>query len=97
MGTTRIDGAAIRAAGQRFDLAAEVLDDAVRIQFGGMRFDGAVAGRRHVASGDAVNDAVIKLGEALAQWSRAAVEIAVTLRGAVSSFVEAEYRIAEQV
>lgn len=87
----------MRAVAQRFDVAADMLDGVARSQLGGMRFDGAVAGRRHIASGDAVNDAVAQLGAAVVQWSRAAAEIAETLRYAAASFAAAESRMVEQV
>jgi len=94
MGMTRVDVQAVHAAAQRFEHAAEVLKDAVRSQFYGMRFDGSVAGKQHALSGDAVNSAVRELGSGLSRWSSAAAEIAAALREAAHSFTQSEQRIA---
>nr|WP_232077507.1 type VII secretion target [Mycolicibacterium aichiense] len=82
------------AAAQHFDSTAEVLDGALRGQLSGLRFDGAMAGRAHVAHGDAVWAALERLTAAVTQWSRAAAETAVALRITADRYAEAELRAA---
>ncbi|APE16384.1 hypothetical protein BOH72_15295 [Mycobacterium sp. WY10] len=89
MGNTRVDCVAVRAAAQRFDAAAGVLDGAATSRFG---FDGSVAGRLHTAHGDAVRVALERLTAALAQWSRAAEEVAAALRVTADRYGDAELR-----
>lgn len=83
-----MDTAAVRIAAARFDTAADILSGTLS----GLRFDGATAGRAHVAHGDAVRAAVERLAAALAQWSRAAAEIAAALRADADRYGEAELR-----
>jgi hypothetical protein len=92
MGNTRVDCAAVRAAAQRFDAAAEVLDEMLRGQLSRLRFDGAVAGRDHTAHGDAVRAALDRLSAGVVQWSRAAQEVAAALRVTADRYADAELR-----
>jgi len=94
MGRTNVDIAAVRVAAQRFDTAAEILDGALRTQLSRLRFDGAIAGRAHTASGDAVHRALEQLIAEVAQWSRAAGEIAASVRAGADRYVEAELHAA---
>ncbi|MEZ0358302.1 type VII secretion target [Mycobacterium sp. SA01] len=94
MGNTRVDCAGLRAAAQHFDSTAEVLDEALRGQLSRLRFDGAVAGRAHVAHGDAVRAALERLTATVTQWSRAAEETAVALRATADRYGDAELRAA---
>ncbi len=96
MGTTRVDTAALRAAAQRFDTAADLLDDARRAQLSRFRFDGALAGRAHVAGGDAVRAELDRLAAELERWSRAAAEVAAALRVAADRYVDADLNAVPQ-
>ena len=92
MGSTRVDTAAVRAAAQRFDAAAEILDNAIRSQLAGLVFGGSTAGRAHIARGEAVGTALHRLSGELARWSRAAEEIGAALRAGADQYVDAEAR-----
>ncbi|SBS72846.1 conserved hypothetical protein [uncultured Mycobacterium sp.] len=91
MGNTRVDTAAVRAAAQRFDYAAEVLGG---VSLNRLQFHGSVAGRTHVAHGDALRSALERLAAEVAQWSRAAQEVAVALRVTADRYGDAELRAA---
>ncbi len=90
MGNTRVDTAAVRAAAQRFDTAADVLGASLNR----LQFDGSVAGRTHIAHGAALGSALDRLGAEVAQWSRAAEEIAAALRAVADRYGDAELRAA---
>jgi hypothetical protein len=92
MGNTRVDTAAVRAAAQGFDAAAEILDSALRTHLAGLNFGGSTAGRVHTARGEAVGTALRRLSGELAQWSRAAEEISAALRAGADRYVDAEGR-----
>lgn len=77
-------------AARQYDVAADLVDEAVRTHLTGLRFDGAVAGRVHTARGDALRLAVDDLAHRLRQWSRAATEIAVELRSCADRYVEVD-------
>lgn len=90
MGTTRVDSAAVYAAAQRFDAAADVLDSALRTHLVALSFGGSTAGRAHTAQGDALGTALRRLGSELGQWSRAVEEIGAALRAGADRYVDAE-------
>jgi uncharacterized protein YukE len=92
-----VDAAALRAIANRFDATAETIDTAVRARLGHLAFDGASAGRAHVAGGDALRRALDRWSGALTQWSRASAEIATALRAGADSYTEAELRAAARV
>ncbi|WP_431233445.1 type VII secretion target [Mycolicibacterium psychrotolerans] len=94
MGNTRVDCAGLRAAAQHFDSTAEMLDGVLHGQLSRLHFDGAVAGRAHVAHGDAVQAALDRLAAAVTQWSRAAEETAVALRVTADRYGDADVRAA---
>ncbi|MBB3602250.1 uncharacterized protein YukE [Mycolicibacterium sp. BK556] len=91
MGNTRVDTAALRAAAQRFDAAADALGGAALSR---LHFDGSVAGRAHTAHGDAVRSSLDRLAAGLAQWLRATEEVAATLRVTADRYGDAELRAA---
>ena len=78
----------MRLAAARFDTAADLLYG----QLSGLQFDGSVAGHAHVAHGDALRATMDRLAAVLAQWSRAAAEIAAALRADADRYGEAELR-----
>jgi uncharacterized protein YukE len=94
---TGIDVAAVRSVANRFDGAAELIDDAVRNHLVHLAFSGACAGRAHVARGDAVCSALNRLSAQLTQWSHATVEIAAALRATADHYADAELRSAARI
>jgi uncharacterized protein YukE len=93
----RVDVAALHAVARQYEAVADTIDGAVRNHMTGLMFDGAMAGRMHVARGDAVRAAVDQVASQLRQWSRAAVEIAATLRASADRYAEADASAARRV
>jgi hypothetical protein len=93
----RVDVAALRDIARQYDTVAEIVDDAVRSHLTGLAFDGAVAGRVHVARGEALRGAVDDAVGQLHAWSRAATEVASTLRDSADRYAEADSRAARRV
>ena len=91
MGYTDVDCVALRGAAHRFDAAAHVLDGMGLSRLG---FDARVAGRAHTAHGEAVHAALGRLAAGVAQWSRAAAEVAAALRVTADRYGDAESRAA---
>jgi hypothetical protein len=85
--SVRVDVAAVRAAAERFDSAADDLNRAARIS---LSFDGSAAGRGHTADGDALRVALNQVIADLAGWARAAAEIAAGLRAGADRYVDAD-------
>jgi hypothetical protein len=92
-----VDVAGLHAVARQYQAAADVVDGAVRTHLAALTFDGAVAGRAHVARGDALNAAVAHVVDQLRQWSRAAAEIAAALRASADRYAEADARAARRV
>ena len=93
----RVDVAALHAVARQYEAAADIVDAAVRTHLTGLVFDGATAGRAHVARGDALRTAVDHVVDQLHQWSRAATEIAAALRASADRYAEADARAASRV
>ena len=93
----RVDVAALNAVARQYEAAADIVDGAVRTHLTGLAFGGAVAGRAHVARGEALHAAVDHVVDQLRQWSRAAAEIAAALRVAADRYAEADARAARRV
>lgn len=96
-GGTRIDIAAVHAVADRISAAAELVEAAISQHLAGLAFGGAGAGRAHTARGDAVRAGLGRLVAELAQWSRAADEIAVALRAGGDRYSDAELRAAVRI
>lgn len=79
MPTTSVDPAALRAAARTLETAAEIVLDAVGSHLRGLRFDGAVAGRAHAASGWALRAATDSLAGDADRWGHAVRELAVVV------------------
>lgn len=79
MGTTSVDPAALRAAAQRIEAAAEIVVDAMTVN---LQFDGSTAGRAHSAAGEAVRVAAETLVADARGWAVTADEVVVALRAA---------------
>lgn len=92
-----MDCETVRAVAHRFNAAADILDQVFRTRLSGLRFDGSTAGRAHTARGDELHVEFDRLTASVAQWSRAAVEMAVVLRTEAGRYAEAELRSAARV
>jgi hypothetical protein len=92
-----VDGAAVRTVANRFDDTAQLIDGAVRTQFGKLAFDGTTAGRTYIGHGDALRVALNRLAGELLQWARASAEIAATLRASADRYAEADLSAAGRV
>lgn len=100
MGTSdvaRVDVGAVLDVARQYQLVADIVDGAIRTHLTGLAFDGAAAGRDHVARGDAVRAGVDRLVHQLRQWSRACAEIAATLRASAHRYADADTRAAERL
>lgn len=86
----RFDSGEVRKVADQFAGAAELVDDAVRNHLSRLIFDGSCAGRAHVARGAAVRAGLDRLAVELAQWSRAAAEIAAALRCGEERYTDAD-------
>jgi hypothetical protein len=93
----RVDVAALHVVASQYEAAADIVDAAVRTHLTGLVFDGATAGRAHVARGDALRAAVDHVVDQLRQWSRAAAEIAAALRASADRYAEADANAASRV
>jgi hypothetical protein len=93
----RVDVAAVHAIARQYEAAADIVEGAVRTHLSGLVFDGAAAGRMHVARGDGLRTAVDQVVDQLRQWSRAAAEIAAALRASADRYAEADARAARRV
>lgn len=87
--TTSVDPAALWAAAQQLDSAADAVIGAAR-PLGALQFDGAAAGRAHTGSGWAVRAAMDALAADLNRWAHAARELAGALRAAAQQHAAAE-------
>lgn len=94
---TRIDVAAVRVVAGRIDDSAELIAGAAHTHLARPAFDGSVAGRAHIARGDAVHAAVNRLTDELLQWARASFEIAAMLRAGADRYAEADLRGAARI
>ncbi len=97
MGSLSVDSEAVRAVAQRFGAAADLLDGVGRNHLNALRFTGAIAGRAHTPQGDEWRRALDRLSVSVAQWSRAAAEIAATLQAEAGRYADAELRSAARV
>jgi Excreted virulence factor EspC, type VII ESX diderm len=93
----RVDVAALIGVARQYETVADIVDGAVRSHLTGLAFDGAAAGRIHVARGDALRFAVDRIVDGLRQWSRASAEIAAALRASADRYAEADAYAARRV
>ena len=89
MPITSLDPAALWAAAQRLDSAADAVAGAAR-PLEDPHFDGTAAGRAHAGSGWAVRAAMDALAADLNRWAHAARELAGALRAAAQQHAAAE-------
>ena len=88
----RVDAAALLGVADEYEAVADAIESVVRTRLAGLQFGGAVAGRSHVARGEAVRVAVDGIADRLREWSRASAEIAATLRMTAQRYDEADMR-----
>jgi hypothetical protein len=93
----RVDVAALHAVARQYEAVADIVEAAVRTHLTGLMFDGAVAGRVHIARGDALRVAVGHVVDQLRQWSRASAEIAALLRASADRYAEADVSAARRL
>ena len=79
MPTTSVEPAALRAAAQRLDAAADAVA-AAGAQMHRLQFDGSTAGRAHTGSGWALRAALDGLTAEIGEWEHAVRELAGALR-----------------
>lgn len=92
-----VDVAALLGVAGEYQAVADAVDALVRTRLAGMQFGGAVAGRMHVARGEAVRIAVDDVADRLREWSRASAEIAATLRTTAHRYDDADVRAGRMV
>lgn len=93
----RVDVPALLGIARQYQVAADLVEAAVRTHLSGLAFDGATAGRMHVARGDAVRAALNHVVDGLRQWSRASTEIAAALRASADRYGDADAHAAWRV
>lgn len=93
----RVDHEALHAAARGYDAVAETVDAIVRTSLNRPMFDGAVAGRLHVAHGNAVRDALDDITLAMRQWVTSADDIAHVLRACADRYGVADSYAASRV
>jgi Excreted virulence factor EspC, type VII ESX diderm len=93
----RVDVAALIGVARQYETVADIVDGAVRSHLTGLAFDGAAAGRMHIARGDALRCAVDHVVDSLRQWSRASAEIAAALRASADRYADADTYAARRV
>lgn len=97
MGSTGVDVGALRAVAEEYERVCEILGRAVRDQLSHIAFGGSVAGRAHVASGEALQNALHDLTRSVSEWARAAGEIATAMDASVDRYLDADERAAGRV
>ena len=93
----RVDVAALHAIARQYEAVSDIVEGLVRTHLIGLAFDGAVAGRMHVARGDALRVVVDHVVDQLRQWSRASAEIGAALRASADRYAEADSSAASRV
>jgi hypothetical protein len=93
----RVDVAALHTVARQYETIADIVEGAVRTHLTGLVFDGATAGRMHVARGDALRTAVDHVVGQLSQWARASTEVAAALRASADRYAEADAGAARRV
>lgn len=93
----RLDSAEVHRVANRVADVADLIDGAIGKHLAQLNFDGTRAGRGYPASGEAIRTALDRLAVELAQWSRAAAEIAVALRIGVDRYAEADVLAAARI
>ncbi|CDO28034.1 type VII secretion target [Mycolicibacterium porcinum] len=90
----RVDAEAVLQVARQYGAAAEIIESTAQVW---LRFDGATAGREHIASGDSLSTALDDRIASLRQWARAAGEVAAVLRGTTDRYLAADAGAAARV
>lgn len=90
----RVDAEALLQVARQYGAAAEMIESAAQVW---LRFDGATAGREHIASGDSLRTALDERIVSLRRWARAAGEVAAVLRGTTYRYLAADAGAAVRV
>ncbi len=83
----RVDLTELTTAAANFERIAELVQQVSRTD---VDFGGGAAGRAHAGAGDAVQRGLQRWVSELAQWSRAAAEIGVSLRAGARRYAETD-------
>ena len=95
--SAHVDVGSVLGAAGRCDAIADVVDGLTRGRLGRLVFDGALAGRDHVARGDAVRRGVDDVVDQTHAWARAMREIAAALRASADRYVDVDARAAARL
>lgn len=90
----RVNAEAVLQVARQYGAAAEIIESTAQVW---LRFDGATAGREHIASGDSLSTALDDRIASLRQWARAAGEVAAVLRGTTDRYLAADAGAAARV
>lgn len=90
--SVRVDVQALLDVAGRYDAVADAVAGLTEAHLARLTFDGAHAGRDHVARGDAVRRAVDQIVDQTVAWSRAMREIGSALRVSVDRYLDADAR-----
>ncbi len=88
----RVDMGVLLDVAGRYDAVADALDGVARRHLAGWAFGGAVAGRAHVAHGEALRATLDALGGDLRTWARSGSEIASAIRVSADHYLAAQAR-----
>jgi hypothetical protein len=92
-----VDAAAVHAVANRFDDSAHLIDGAMRSHLARLAFDGTTSGRAYIGQGDALRFALHRLSGELAQWARASMEVAASLRASADRYNDADRLAAARI
>lgn len=92
-----VDAAAVHGVANRFDDAAHLIDGAVRAHLARLAFSGTTAGRAYIGQGDALGFVLHRLSGEVAQWARAGMEVAATLRAGADRYADADQFAAARI
>lgn len=92
METTWVDPVALRAAAQRMDAAADIAIAILASQLDDLQFDGATAGRAHIAAGGSVRTGVDLVVADMVRWAGVARETSAALRAGADLYADVESR-----
>ena len=95
--SAHVDVGSVLGVAGRCDAIADVVDGLARGRLGRLVFDGALAGRDHVARGDAVRRAVDDVVDQTHAWARAMREIAAALRASADRYDDVDARAAARL
>lgn len=93
----RVDGAALVSIAAKYDVAADIVESAVRRHLSVLSFDGSAAGRDYAAHGEALRAAVDDVVVELRGWALTAGAVARELRASAARYAQADADAAARV